>query len=734
MNLSHDVQDILKTMKMIKENLDASSNKSPRLPLDKTTNIVTAELIDINSINFEDDETWLYESPLKNSHVKDLKAWLYQDATHLKDYNFHSNHLILTRELTEIDTKKMIDSRTFTRPKKRLARPSIETYNDGYFGMDKLESDHVVNKNESNGTLKLHDSLDVSGDNVNVFPQQAPLKFDLSQPINTNIFEKIISSASDVDSFQNMSPPSLINSMCSSTFTNLMENSMIKNDPVLREISVTDYTEAMLQDYDPPLFRSITDSCSSINLDNPDSFIKQNSERTLNGIYKKSVMGNKELSLNETYVGGDKSDHSTLGDTYTKESSSDISSIDLCNNASVILNTNNDAQVRSIDNTGCNFNGTYRKSSHTKANETFDKVPLRQSNDNLNSTATYNNDSNRFTSPRRRSYIIDRHNHLTQAIETKRNSVGHSAGSTDSLDYLSSLSSGSRDSNKMLNMAEVDAIVLQQEQSLHAMSTPKPTSKIISKLWEHSTISPVAASDGVHTSDSEPSSNDEYKTVKSNISVSDSNLSGKSENKSFENYVSKPLKISPKSINGVKPVSNNKNPAIKGSYSNLKTVSTTLKGSYGNLKPLGANIKGASYNTNKGSTTNLKTMSTNLKGSYTQLKPVLLNLPCTDTNLKLYNQDSRVMKRPNVTSNDVINIKTAEVAPTLRDISIKDQVKSAPISNSNAKLQLKASGLPRPISSIPRPSSSKIPGPKSRPLTSRPLSRPISKHNLDYDF
>lgn len=713
MNLSHDVQDILKTMKIIKENLESSSNRSPRLPLDRTIN---AELIDINSINFDNDETWLYESPVRNSRVKDVRAWLYQDATHLKDYNFHSNHLILTRELTEIDTKKMIDSRTFTRPKKRSVRPAIETYNDGYFGMGKLESD----KNENNRTLTSDDSLDVTycGDNP-------PLKFDLSQPINTNIFEKIISSASDVDSFQNMSPPSLINSMCSSTFTNLMENSMIKNDPLLREISVTDYTEAMLQDYDPPLFRSITDSCGSINLDNPDSFIKQNSEVTLNGIYKKSVMGgNKEMSINETYVArGDKSDNSTLGDTYVKESSSDISSIDVCNNATVILN-----DTRSIDSTGCNnLNGTYRKSSHAKANETFGKVPLCQSNDNLNSTATYSNDSNRFTSPRRRSYIIDRHN-LTQAIDTKRNSVGHSAGSTDSLDYLSSLSSGSRDSNKMLNMAEVDAIVLQQEQSLHAMSTPKPTSKIISKLWEHSTISPVTASEKVHSSDSEPSSNDEYKTVKSNISESDSNSSGKS----FENYVSKTqrLQISPKSMNGVKPVSNNKNPPVKGSYSNLKTVSTTLKGSYGNLKPLGANIKGASYNTNKGSTTNLKTMSTNLKGSYTQLKPVLLNLPCTDTNLKLYNQDSRVMKRPN----EIINIKTAEVAPTPRDILLKDQVKPATISNSNAKLQLKASGLPRPISSIPRPSASKIPGPKSRPLTARPLSRPISKHNLDYDF
>lgn len=48
----------------------------------------------------------------------------------------------------------------------------------------------------------------------------------------------------------------------------------------------------------------------------------------------------------------------------------------------------------------------------------------------------------------------------------KRNSFGCSAGSADSLDRLSSLSNASsRGSNRMLNMAEVDAIVERQEQS-----------------------------------------------------------------------------------------------------------------------------------------------------------------------------------------------------------------------------------------------------------------------------
>lgn len=48
----------------------------------------------------------------------------------------------------------------------------------------------------------------------------------------------------------------------------------------------------------------------------------------------------------------------------------------------------------------------------------------------------------------------------------KRNSAGYSAGSADSLDRMSSLSNNSsRGSSRMLNMAEVDAIVERQEQS-----------------------------------------------------------------------------------------------------------------------------------------------------------------------------------------------------------------------------------------------------------------------------
>lgn len=103
-----------------------------------------------------------------------------------------------------------------------------------------------------------------------------PLSFDLTQPSNSYYFDNVLANIRETDSFQNMSPPSLVNSICSTTFANLMENSFIKNDPILREIRDTDFTESiLLQDSEAPMFQSITESCSSLNSDTPESFLKK---------------------------------------------------------------------------------------------------------------------------------------------------------------------------------------------------------------------------------------------------------------------------------------------------------------------------------------------------------------------------------------------------------------------------------------------------------------------------
>ncbi|KAF5274301.1 hypothetical protein FQR65_LT04419 [Abscondita terminalis] len=681
MDMFQDISNIQKPLRTFTNEGLIQTHNIDRLPMEMPCSIMIDEIIDVNNINYTDDENWLYELPVKNSNIQDLRRWLYQDFEVLKDFDYHNNRLLLLKELVHINTKKNIDTRTFTRPKKRFNRPSIENFGDNLKN-DQKEM-NLDNSILNNMKINIGSDIDVC-DSIQI-AQKAPLHFDISQPTTTSIFEKIVANSSGDDSFQNMSPPSLINSMCSSTFTNLMENSMIKNDPLLREISVTDYTEAMLQDYDPPLFKSITDSCSSINLDNPESFIKQNVDSALNNVYKKNVSGCSDSFSN---VSHSKSDNTTFQDTYVKESSNDISSaVVRFNNDTITLTSDEESKLTAI-NTFENLNGTYRK------------------------------------------ILSYTYNELNQTINLRQSSLRHSSGSTDSLDYLSSLSSSSRDSNKILNMAEVDAIVLQQEQCLRqAVSTPKVTNKRDTTLWADG-ISPIVPCNKGDISDTDSkSSNDEYRTVRSTVS---SNGDGPSDLFSNENInVIHQNNLNPKNLNkvGSKLTNNTRIFGVGGSYSNLKTAGSSFKGSYTNLKATGASFKSTSSILNsdlKG--TNLRNMSTNLKGSYTQLKPVLLNLPATQSSSKMY--DSSTIRRPNSASyRSQPSLNVAE--PTLRDYSLKDHTNTG----IGTKPHLKASGLPRPVSSIPRPSvTSKIPALRSKATNMRQLSRPSSKNNLDYDF
>lgn len=182
----------------------------------------------------------------------------------------------ILNQLNKTSPSKFIDSRTFTRPKKRYSRPSLEKYNEELCNVSTSES------NPSLLAAKLQEmELDYDDSNNS---QSKPLNFDLSQPTNTSIFEKILAEAPGIDSFQNMSPPSLVNSMCSSTFTTLMDSSFIKNDPVLREIRDTDYSETvLLQDSDPPMFQSITESFCS---DKDETFTKKFLQTTFTNVNK----------------------------------------------------------------------------------------------------------------------------------------------------------------------------------------------------------------------------------------------------------------------------------------------------------------------------------------------------------------------------------------------------------------------------------------------------------------
>nr|XP_022901429.1 probable serine/threonine-protein kinase DDB_G0282963 isoform X1 [Onthophagus taurus] len=796
MELSSQVNDILTKVKHLQRQSDDSSSCG-KIGLSKDYEVLLLQdddFINVEEMDFSNDETWLYEATIK-SEKSDITKWL--------------NEAVQKPAQSELLDKKFLDTRTYTRPKKRFLRPSIEQFNEQY--------SEAVKYDDTLQETYYHPSGAITS---NIIDTTKPLYFDLSQPASCTIFDNIMSSSLNVDSFQNMSPPSLINSMCSSTFTNLMENSYIKNDPVLREIRDADYSgEVFLNHSGEEIFmqKSISESCSSLNSDSAENFLKRtlptlpnyhatvtndftisNSDMSDTTVIMREssddTLINSSNNLNASNIIEGNNMNNTFKKNITKELSCDMSSSsnsDIQNNLDVpnginkmleeeelikkrfleskiatnesespniVYNStktepsklslgsfclvlmhlyklftsflhsfkgsskNNEptfdhAHSENIDpNTTFNLQQPPVTTTKLKSSETFRTTP--KSTQNMygtykklpgrfnNVTTACLNETISLDDPlddvKDRSYIItaDRDDEneekdelLDRMVNIKRFSGGFVSGSNDSLEHGSSRSNSSGGSSRVLNMAEVDAIVEFQERSLPIMSTPKPSTSM-SKLFHHD-ISPIFRQKE-HVSDSDLSSTEDYLTSRSTLSKS----SGHSD---------RPLK-SPerpvKSMHNLKQIAEPKaemqprwayiprvpGRGFTGSASNLRMPEPVLHGSRSNLT----------------------TIRPVLKGSYTNLRPVSQNLPVITSdppslnNTQTFNRNDQGFKVP--------------ALPASRQ-------SSAPVNIE--KPQARISGLPRPVTGIPRPAS-RIPGPRStRPQVQRGGSQPVSKVNLN---
>lgn len=189
---------------------------------------------------------------------------------------------------TDLEKSKLkkIDTRTFTRPKRKFNRPSIELYTDTF------------------NNIKTNDSLNNVDVQAESFSENNPIqletpKFDLTQPINGDPFNEILLNSTGLDSFINMKQPSLVNSMCSSTFSTMMVDSVNQKDDLF-QLKLSNHGEqSLLQDMEQPMFQSFTNSYS-ISSDMQDSFLKKTLP-TFNGTLKlQSSKEDLHKSLNNT--------------------------------------------------------------------------------------------------------------------------------------------------------------------------------------------------------------------------------------------------------------------------------------------------------------------------------------------------------------------------------------------------------------------------------------------------
>nr|XP_023029059.1 uncharacterized protein LOC111517210 isoform X1 [Leptinotarsa decemlineata] len=702
------------------------------------------DIIEADQINFGNDESWLCSVPnSQEENISNLGEWL-------KGSEINDDFLLdIAPKTSQAVSQKLVDSRTFTRPKKRFTRPSIEQYNEEMYGSgSEISVGSLIKRKSMNRPLSesfvIQERMEVT-----------PVEFDLSQPSSSYYFDKISSETGEADSFQNMSPPSLVNSMCSSTFANLMESSFIKNDPVLREIRDTDFTESvLLQDCEPPMFQSITESCSSISSDTPENFLKKMS---FNGTFRKNATKDLDKTVSLKMTESDISQDTTYENS--SELVSDVEQIDMTDstgnslkepsnepsytlngtyrrtpkksntfrrsdrNKTIVLNSTID--IPQIDNSTLNSTQTLIEESSVnsfKTSESFSNTLIK--NDTIEDMKKQLSDDVKIKTDLNRLSYCNENDNLNSTFNKDMNSsnksgnlkqspLGCSIGSADSLDRMSSsMSSSSRGSNKMLNMAEVDAIVEMQERSLHqVMSTPKPNATK-KKIWENNFISPIITTEQI--SDSEFSSNDDYKSVRSSVSKTSLDNQSSKNTKSLGNLVAPVVpkgKLSRRTsytIADQKPLQTMPS-VVRNSYSNLKYMQTNIHGSQSNLqRPSSIRMPSS----------NLKTMGPKLKGSYTSLRPMSANLPVAPPPINQNLNSTMVLPKasnPNVTQVLETRPKVVEVLPMPREkvniVGDSTFIKPHPP---------RTSGLPRPTG-IPRPAS-RIPGPRSnniRPTSAR---------------
>ncbi|XP_073954223.1 uncharacterized protein isoform X4 [Choristoneura fumiferana] len=98
--------------------------------------MIDCDLIDVESLDFSDDQTWLYTAPEDAGENLDIVDWqlsfdwpFTEDDDYLKAeselYSLLDN--LLKNEILAVPDKHKFDSRTYVRPKKRAQRPSIQS-------------------------------------------------------------------------------------------------------------------------------------------------------------------------------------------------------------------------------------------------------------------------------------------------------------------------------------------------------------------------------------------------------------------------------------------------------------------------------------------------------------------------------------------------------------------------------------------------------------------------------
>lgn len=270
--------------------------------------MIDSDLIDLESLDFSNDQTWLYKVPGDSGQNVDIIDWNlsfdwpnYSDDEYLKEEAELSSLFDNINKNETTDEKQKFDSRTYVRPKKRTPRPSLQsmtnqnvnnylTYNKystpigGVSPMlrlktfnvdcgdrtgvkeytkrrslvqDEFDDSQVTNLDDLDMTLVSLTSDRLSSEHA---APTKPIKIDYSQPAhNTHAFNKGISTLllehpsfnmyQSGESLMRMSPPSLVSSLMMDSSGNF--NSLDRNS--ITEVKIENPPSAVRDSIDPML-------------------------------------------------------------------------------------------------------------------------------------------------------------------------------------------------------------------------------------------------------------------------------------------------------------------------------------------------------------------------------------------------------------------------------------------------------------------------------------------------
>ncbi|KYM93448.1 PREDICTED: uncharacterized protein LOC108782035 [Cyphomyrmex costatus] len=258
------------------------------------------DYIDPSDLQFDDDDVWLYV-PLQcstGSTIQDIYAWLKAEP-----------------ELDVRNNKKCIDTRTFTRPKKRSARMSFESIFEGLppstADVEKLQDidiTHIENVEKYLPTIirdkesvppilkpSIKTAINILSDEISVSSGQESMEAFLNMSQSKGIDSFInLGEPEFSDMLMNVSQPSILST---SVISSTNESIFIKNNTPL----VTNKNTAQNSDME---------KSSNSDYINNETYVMKNSDKTItqDTIYCTNTLSNNskkflqlDKALNETY-------------------------------------------------------------------------------------------------------------------------------------------------------------------------------------------------------------------------------------------------------------------------------------------------------------------------------------------------------------------------------------------------------------------------------------------------